>query len=113
MALRVGMAVGERKARICAYDETKERLIDVRNDVFNTDSAPLGEALQYLIDEHEGEEWKTIQITDEQYELIEEEKEFVNGDMSTVELIAEALAQYGGFYRLSSIAPSEARETER
>ena len=50
------MKVGERKARICAYNQTKERLIDVRNDVFNTDSVPLGEALQYLIDEHEAEE---------------------------------------------------------
>ena len=56
MVNRIGIAVGERKARICAYDETKERLIDVRDDVFNTDSAPLGEALQYLIDEHEVEE---------------------------------------------------------
>ena len=55
MALRVGMAVGERKARICAYDETKEQLIEVRKDVFNTDSVPLGEVLQHLIEEHEGE----------------------------------------------------------
>lgn len=55
---------------------------------------------------------KTIEINEEQYDLIEQEKEHVAPDMSTVELISEALACYAMNYQPdNSFTPSEARST--
>ena len=57
---------------------------------------------------------KTIQITDEQYELLEQEKEHVNSETSTVEFMSEFMACYATVYGPDpSFTTGEARGIHR
>ena len=54
---------------------------------------------------------KTIQITDEQYELLEQEKEHVRAETSTAELMSEFMRGYAHLYGPDpSFTKSEAYE---
>lgn len=42
-----------RDKRICVNKNEKNRIEDIRNDIFGTSSAPLGEALKEVMDYYE------------------------------------------------------------
>ena len=56
---------------------------------------------------------KTIQITDEQYELLEREIEHITVEETVVDLLAEMMCQYARMYGPDpSFTPDEAREAK-